>query len=99
MLKVIIDTNVFVSSLIQHNYPFLVVDYIFKERKSIELCISEQLQNEYSEVLNRIKFFRYEDYDLKSKILISNINDFGSKYLSSIKLNIIQDESDNNFSN
>jgi predicted nucleic acid-binding protein len=29
--------------------------------------------------------------------LISNINDFGSKYLSSIKLNIIQDESDNKF--
>jgi uncharacterized protein len=97
MLKVIIDTNVFVSSLIQHNYPFLVVDYIFKERKSIELWISEQLQNEYSEVLNRIKFFRYEDYDLKSKILLANINDFGSKYLSSIKLNIIQDESDNKF--
>lgn len=97
MQKVIIDTNVFVSSLIQNNYPFLVVDYIFKERNSIELCISEQLQNEYSEVLNRIKFFRYEDYDLKSKILISNINDFGSKYLSSIKLNIIQDESDNKF--
>jgi predicted nucleic acid-binding protein len=48
MQKVIIDTNVFVSSLIQHNYPFFVVDCIFKERNSIELCISEQLQNEYS---------------------------------------------------
>lgn len=97
MLKVIIDTNVFVSSLIQHNYPFLVVDYIFKERNTIELCISQELQNEYSEVLNRIKFFRYPDYDIKSKILLSDINNFGCKYLPTIKINIIQDKSDNKF--
>lgn len=29
MLKVIIDTNVFVSSLIQHNYPFLIIGLNF----------------------------------------------------------------------
>lgn len=97
MLKVIIDTNVFVSSLIQHNYPFLVVDYIFKERNTIELCISEELQNEYSEFLGRIKFFRYPDYNIKSKILLSNIDNFGCKYLPLIKINIIQDKSDNKF--
>jgi uncharacterized protein len=97
MLKVIIDTNVFVSSLIQHNYPFLIVDYIFKERSTIELCVSEELQSEYSEVLNRIKFFRYADYDIKSKILLANIGNFSCKYLPSIKLNIIQDKSDNKF--
>jgi putative PIN family toxin of toxin-antitoxin system len=97
MLKVIIDTNVFVSSLIQHNYPFLVVDYIFKKRSTIELCVSEELQNEYSEVLSRIKFFRYSDYDMKSKILLANIDSFGCKYLPSVELNIIQDKSDNKF--
>ncbi len=97
MLKVIIDTNVFVSSLIQHNYPFLVVDYIFKERMTIELCISKELQNEYSEVLSRIKFFRYPGYDLKSRILLSNINNFDRTYLPTLKINILQDESDNKF--
>ena len=97
MLKVIIDTNVFISSLIQHNYPFLIIDNIFKERNTIELCLSEELQNEYSEVLNRIKFFRYSDYDMKSKILLANIDNFGCKYFPSIKLNIIKDESDNKF--
>ena len=97
MIKVIIDTNVFVSSLIQHNYPFLVVDFVFKERINIELCLSEELQNEYAEVLNRIKFFRYPGYDIKSKTLLSNINNFGFKYLPTIKINIIQDKSDNKF--
>jgi uncharacterized protein len=63
----------------------------------MELCISQKLQDEYSEVLNRIKFFRYPDYDIKSKILLSNINKFGCKYLPTIKINIIQDESDNRF--
>ncbi len=97
MVKVIVDTNVFVSSLIQHNYPFLVVDYIFKERKVIEHCISDELQNEYAEVLNRIRFFRYTDYDIKSKILLSNITNFGSKFSPTIKINLSQDKSDNKF--
>ena len=72
MLKVIIDTNVLVSSLLQRSYPFLIVDYILAERQ-VELCISDDLLNECVEVLNRIKFFKYEDYAIRSKVLLSDI--------------------------
>ena len=28
MPKIIVDTNIFVSALIQHSYPFLIIDYL-----------------------------------------------------------------------
>ena len=94
MLKLIIDTNVLVSSLIQRGYPFLIVDYIFTERQ-FELCISDNLLNEYIEVLNRIKFFKYDDYALRSKVLLSDIKKFGVIYFPTVNINIIKDPSDN----
>jgi putative PIN family toxin of toxin-antitoxin system len=41
MQKVIIDTNVFVSALIQRNYPYLIVRDLFIEEK-IQLCVSDE---------------------------------------------------------
>ena len=46
MQKIVIDTNVIVSALIQKNYPFLIIDELFFENK-IQLCISEELMQEY----------------------------------------------------
>ena len=96
MLKVILDTNVLVSSLIQRSYPFLVIDYLFANR-GIELCNSDDLLDEYTEVLTRAKFFKYPDFDMRAKILLLNIKGFGRKYFTNVKLNIIEDESDNRF--
>ena len=96
MLKVIVDTNVLVSSLIQRSYPFLIIDYIFANRK-IELCNSDDLLNEYTEVLSRVKFFKYPDFDMRAKILLLNIKEFGTKYFTSVRLNIIEDGPDNRF--
>ena len=94
MLKLIIDTNVLVSSLIQRSYPFVIFDYVLMKRQ-IELCISDDLLNEYIDVLNRIKFFKYPDYEVRSKILLSDIKKFGIKYSPSVKIDIIKDEVDN----
>ena len=94
MLKLIIDTNVLVSALIQRNYPFLVVDFVLMKRQ-VELCLSDDLLKEYIEVLNRIKFFKYPDYEIKSKILLSDIEKVGTIYFPSVVINIVNDSSDN----
>ncbi len=96
MPKVIVDTNVLVSSLIQHSYPFLVIDYLFAN-KEIELCNSDNLLSEYTQVLSRVKFFKYPDFDMRAKILLLNIKEFGTKYSTNVRLNIIEDEADNRF--
>ena len=45
MEKVVIDTNVIVSALIQRGYPNLIINELFIENR-IQLCISEQLMAE-----------------------------------------------------
>jgi len=55
MQKVIIDTNVLVSAMIQRSYPnFIINNLVFEDL--IELCISEEIIEEYFDVLNRPKF-------------------------------------------
>jgi len=49
MQKIVIDTNVFVSALIQRGYPFYIINELFFENK-IKLCISDELLEEYFEV-------------------------------------------------
>lgn len=58
MQKLVIDTNVFVSALIQRGYPYLIVNDLFIESK-IQLCISDDMLKEYYEVLNRKRFANY----------------------------------------
>ncbi len=61
MQKVVIDTNVIVSSLIQKNYPYLIIHDFFLEDK-FQLCISNELLTEYYEVLARPKFSKFQDF-------------------------------------
>ena len=55
MLKVVIDTNVLVSLLIQRSYPFLIVQFLINSRKG-KICISNNVSEEYKDVLSREKF-------------------------------------------
>jgi len=42
MRKIILDTNVVVSALIQQNFPYYIVNAVFTNNR-IELCLSEEL--------------------------------------------------------
>ena len=55
MQRIVIDTNVIVSSLIQRGYPNLIINDLFVQQK-FQLCISDELLGEYYEVLARPKF-------------------------------------------
>jgi len=67
MQKIVIDTNIFVSSLIQNGYPNQIINELFIEQK-FQLCISDELTTEYYEVLTRPKFAKFQDFP-------ANIND------------------------
>ncbi len=94
MQKVIIDTNVIVSALIQKNYPFFIIDELFFENK-IELCISEKLFKEYSDVLSRPKFSRFPDFMNKATYILREIGLRAVYYEPIISLDIIKDKDDN----
>jgi putative PIN family toxin of toxin-antitoxin system len=94
MPKIIVDTNVLVSSLIQTGYSFFIIDFVFSD-KSVELCISDDLLKEYVDVLTRRKFFKYPEFIVNAKILLSDIEKYAVKYYPVIKPDIIKDYSDN----
>ncbi|MDR1000798.1 MAG: putative toxin-antitoxin system toxin component, PIN family [Clostridiales bacterium] len=94
MHNIIIDTNVFVSSLIQKSYPFRIVYELLIEDK-IQLCISEQLLHEYYDVLHRPKFSKYKDFLVQAETLLTTITLKSKKFIPKIKLDIIFDIKDN----
>lgn len=94
MQKVVIDTNVVVSSLIQRNYPYLIINKLFIEDK-FQLCVSDDLITEYYVVLTRPKFAKFQDFIYRAKMLLADIEAKATKYYPTITLDLISDIDDN----
>ncbi len=94
MQRVVIDTNVLVSALIQRSYPYLIFNNLFLEDK-ITLCISDELMTEYYEVLNRKKFSKYADFLIQAELMLATIEKKSIHYSPKHKLKIIKDKDDN----
>jgi putative PIN family toxin of toxin-antitoxin system len=94
MQKIVIDTNVVVSSLIQRNYPYLIINDFFLEDK-FQLCVSDELLTEYYEVLARPKFSKFQDFFIKAESLLADIEAKSIKFTPTIKLDLISDKDDN----
>ena len=94
MQKIIIDTNVIVSSLIQRRYPYKIIHELFIDDKFL-LCVSEELMLEYYEVLYRPKFARFPDFFVKAERLLADLETKAKKFVPSIKIDLIADKDDN----
>lgn len=94
MQKVVIDTNVIVSALIQKNYPFLIIDELLFENK-IQVCVSDELMAEYFDVLSRPKFARFPDFANNAENILSEIGLKAKLFKPNVKLDIIADQDDN----
>ena len=94
MQKIVIDTNVIVSSLIQRGYPNLIINDLFIEQK-FQLCISEELLAEYYKVLARPKFSKFTDFFIHAEALLVEIETKATKYIPTITLDLISDVDDN----
>ncbi len=94
MQKIVIDTNVFVSALIQKGYPNQIISELFIEQK-IQLCISDELMVEYYEVLARPKFAKFQDFFFHAETLLGMVENNAIKYFPKITLDLISDDDDN----
>jgi putative PIN family toxin of toxin-antitoxin system len=94
MQKVVIDTNVLVSSLIQKSFPYKIINELFIEGKII-LCVSESLMMEYHEVLRRPKFASYNGFFTRAETLLADIETKAKMYFPQISLDILSDKDDN----
>ena len=94
MQKIVIDTNVIVSSLIQRSYPHRIVNELFIEDK-FQLCVSGELMSEYYDVLSRPKFARFHDFFIRAEALLVDIETKAVKFYPTVVLDLISDEDDN----
>jgi len=94
MQKIIIDTNVIISALIQRSYPHFII-YNCVLENLVDICISDSLLEEYIIVINRPKFSRYPDFLNKAEFVLAQIEDKAKKYNPKERINIISDLDDN----
>ena len=94
MQRIVIDSNVIISSLIQKSYPFTIVNELFIDNK-IEMCVSEELMTEYYDVLRREKFARFHDFFSRAEALLVEIETKATMFEPKITLQLISDADDN----
>ena len=94
MQRIVIDTNVMVSALIQRSYPYRIIYDLFIEDK-IQLCVSDELLSEYYEVLSRGKFSKFQDFFIRAEALLADIELKSVKHYPTIELDLISDDDDN----
>ena len=77
MQKIIIDTNIIVSSLISKSYPFKLISEIVLNSKA-ELCLSNEVLDEYIEVLLRKKFLKFTNFTDNANLILKYIQKYSS---------------------
>ena len=96
MQKIILDTNIVVSSLIKSSYPYYIVfEYVLEEK--VNLCLSKNLFDEYCDVLARSKFSKIQNFKINANIVLKRFVDIAMFYEPKICLDILKDKDDNMF--
>lgn len=94
MQKIVIDTNVIVSSMIQKSYPYKIIYELFLGDKFL-ICISQELMSEYYTVVSRPKFSRFPEFLARAESLLAYIDVKALKFTPKTKINLISDKNDN----
>lgn len=94
MQKIVIDTDIIVSALIQRSYPFHILNEIFSNSE-IRICISDELFKEYFDVLNRKKFSKYSNFVSNVQLILTEIERISINYKPKTKVDILSDKDDN----
>lgn len=94
MTKIVIDTNVLISALIQRSYPYLILDAVLFD-VNFEICLSTELFEEYIEVLHRKKFSKYPDFISRAHLLLADLELRGKLYRPTTTVTLIKDDDDN----
>jgi uncharacterized protein len=91
MMRFVIDTNVFVSSLSSHSDSHWIILSLMNEE--FELCISHEMLLEYEEVLKRKYSFSVADNFLRSIKDLPNVHFIDVYY----QWDVLKDKDDNKF--
>lgn len=93
--RVVIDTNVFISSLIgQFSYPYKIFDELILTGE-VAVCLSPQLLTEYEEVSKREKFRKIPGFSDRASKLVQALKPLAYFMEPTEVINLLSDEPDN----
>lgn len=93
----VIDTNILVSALIGHSgYSRKVFEDLIVTGK-VKMCISKAIFEEYTEVLQRDRFKKYQGFENASIILLEQIKKNALWFEPKLTIDVIEDKDDNKF--
>jgi len=96
MIKIVIDTNIIVSSLISSGLPSIIVnDFVLDEK--VTLLLSQLVLDEYIEVLNLEKLKKYPVFKRNADLILAKLPEISIFYEPDIVLNVISNMADNKF--
>ncbi|WP_186299959.1 putative toxin-antitoxin system toxin component, PIN family [Algoriphagus algorifonticola] len=95
-MRVVLDTNVLISALISRSYPSKVLEAIFSDQE-IELCLSEEIFTEYTEVLARPKFSKFKEFYISANFVLQQLSISAKFFTPNRSIDILEDKSDNKF--
>ncbi len=95
-MKLILDTNVIVSALISNSIPSKILyDFVLSEK--VEIFLSDDVFEEYVEVLHRDKFTKYPNFVAKTNIVLNRLYEISNLYNPIERIGLLRDSSDNKF--
>jgi putative PIN family toxin of toxin-antitoxin system len=94
MQKVILDTNIIVSALIQRGFSYKIINDLYLNNE-FRLCVSNQLLHEYFEVLRRPKFSKFPSFNHQAELILADISVRALKFYPTKTIDIIKDKDDN----
>lgn len=94
---IVIDTNVFISSIIgQLGYSRRIVDELILTSE-VNICLSVEVFAEYDEVAKRERFAKYQNFHTKANELIIRIEEHALWFEPKERIKILSDEDDDKF--
>lgn len=65
--------------------------------QKVHTCLSDEIFEEYIDVLNREKFSKYPNFKVKADIVLAKLFQISKRYKTDRKIDILSDASDNKF--
>lgn len=96
MQKIILDTNVIVSSMLSRGLPYQIIEELVFDKK-VRVCLSDEVLDEYFDVLSRPKFTKIRGFKSKADLVLTVLDEIAEKYSPNIKVDVIKDQDDNKF--
>ena len=94
MQKLILDTNIIVSGLISNTSAMNILYDLVLTKKVIN-CLSNEIFNEYVEVLSRDKFNKFKNFKLNADIVLKRLSDISIFYTINTTIEILADKVSN----